>query len=441
MTARALFEDYFSEGKLKSIYWDYVLFSRATGIDNLSHQRFERKLGSEVQIIINKALSQSYSFTKYKLKLISKGRGKIPREISIPTIRDRIALRALCDFLMDCYQDSIQFQPPQLIVREIKDELTGTYDGFIKLDVENFYPSIKHDELIKRLRGKIRDPEILSFIRSAISTPTVARSKDFDSSTTIGVPQGLAVSNILSGIYLINIDRYLSGRTDISYRRYVDDVFIFCNYSSAVQISNEIIKRFSRIGLKIYDPTGPTEKSRIGRISESFDYLGYNFSDGAITAKHASVEKLKESLVSIFTSYKHAENKNEKFLEWRLNLRITGCIYKNKAKGWMFFYSEINNTSALWDLDRYVNKLLHRFNVNIDIKRFKRTYYEANFRKQTTTYIPNFDNFSFNQMRVVLQTYFQVNTSGFTNRKIEYQFKKRIDREVKDLETDVQDFS
>ena len=41
----------------------------------------------------------TYAFSKYKQKLISKGAGKAPREISIPTTRDRVALRALSDFL------------------------------------------------------------------------------------------------------------------------------------------------------------------------------------------------------------------------------------------------------------------------------------------------------------------------------------------------------
>lgn len=441
MAVKDRFEYFFSEEYLHRTYEDNIVLSSASGIDNLSQRQFWPRLNDEVRIVSRKVLDDRYQFTKYKLKLISKGRGKVPREISIPTIRDRIALRALCDFLVERYGSAVKFDLPQNMVKSAKGGIeSGKYSGFIKLDVSNFYPSISHQELFKRLRKRIRNPEIIRFIQDAISTPTVSKPKSTDKRQSSGVPQGLSISNILAAIYLLNIDRYFGDLKGVAYHRYVDDVFILCNYDDVYDISAEVVKRFRRIGLNIHDPLKVPEKSVIGKIGERFDYLGYQFDGPVISPRDASIEKLKESLVSIFTSYKHSKTKSQEFLLWRLNLRITGCVFQNKAKGWMFFFSEINNEKILHNLDRHIQKLMGRFGVAITPKRFVRSYYEIKHAKYETKYIPNFDNYTIEQMTEVLEKYFGKSTSMLTEEEVKYEFNKRIERQVRDLLTDVQDF-
>jgi len=442
MTVRERFEHHFSEDNLKSLYLEFVALSAATGIDNLNQKSFWPRLDEQAKIISKKVLADTYKFTKYKLRLVSKGRGKVPREISIPTIRDRIALRALCDFLGERYRGSVSFELPQHMVRKVKDEIQSKkYTGFVKLDVSKFYPTIRHEGLSSRLRRKIRNPEIIQFIENAIKTPTVVKSQPTDKAIAVGVPQGLSISNVLAAIYLLNIDKKLSGDTNITYHRYVDDVFILCDYQSVSEVSDNVIKMFRKIGLAIHDPKKAPDKSVIGKIGEDFDYLGYRFKGELISPRLASIEKLKDSLVSIFTSYKHSKTKSIGFLTWRLNLRITGCIFQNKSKGWMFFFSEINDESILHNLDRHVSKLAARFGVDITPKRFVRTYYEIKFARSETKYIPNFDKYTLDQKKDVLITYFDKKVDLMTDEDIDYEFRKRIVKQVRDLLTDVQDFS
>ncbi len=165
---------------------------------------------------------------------------------------------------------------------------------------------------------------------SAISSPTVSASGSSEDQDKKGVPQGIAVSNILAAIYLSNIDKELTAADNIKYYRYVDDVLIFCSLADTEKISEQVIYKFNEIGLEIHDPAHSSEKSSIGPLDDGVEYLGYKFSEENITARSGSIERLKGSLVSIFTSYKHSKKKSEVFLLWRLNLRITGCIYKNK---------------------------------------------------------------------------------------------------------------
>lgn len=443
MTIRDKFESYFTEDYLKQIFVDHVIYSSASGIDNLDQYAFRSMRDEQVEILSRKVIAGTYNCSKYKLKLISKGRGKVPREISIPTIRDRIALRALCDFLSELYKSTIDFNLPQNIAKKVKvDVSSGVYDGYIKLDVSNFYPSIKHAELLKRLKRKIRhNSEIINFISSAITTPTVSHSKSNDKLADVGVPQGLAISNILAAIYLINIDKFLNSYPNIKYYRYVDDVLIFCEYAKAESIAKEVIQRFLKIGLEIHDPKKSPDKSKISKISSSFDYLGYQFKGELVSARIGSIDKLRTSLVNIFTAYKHSKNKSEKFLLWRLNLRVTGCIFQSKSKGWLFFFAEINDESLLHQLDYYVSKLVSRFDVKISPKKFVRAFKELKNRKYETTYIPNFDNYDTSQMKSVLTDYFGKNISGLTDEEVEYEFHKRISKQVKDLLEDIKSFS
>ncbi len=442
MTIQQQFDKHFSKENLKRIFVEHIAYSSATGIDNLDQYAFRRQLDDQVEILSRKILAGSYQFTKYKLKLVSKGQNKAPREISIPTVRDRIAMRAICNFLTEIYEGIIEFNLPQKVIKKVKHDITSkTYTGVIKLDVSNFYPTIKHNELRSRLGKKIRSNNIKDVLFSAITSPTVSVSKSNDILSQRGVPQGLAISNILSAIYLVNIDKHFGDCTNLKYYRYVDDVVIFCDFNDAEKIAKDVRTQFSRIGLKMYDPKKRPDKSTIERLGQEFDYLGYKFTGNLVSARIGTIERLKHSIVSIFTSYKHSQQKSEEFLLWRLNLRITGCIFDNKSKGWLFFFSEINDNSLLHTLDHYIKKLLRRFDVNITPKKFVRAFKELSHRKYETQYIPNFDNYDLAQKKKVLVDYFKVDVSTLKTIEIEYEFNKRINKQVKDLLVDVQNFA
>jgi hypothetical protein len=349
-------------------------------------------------------------------------------------------LRALCDFLIECYKDQIKPRLPQNIVRSIKGEIRSEkFDGFVRLDVSDFYPTIKHLKLSERLRQKISNANIITFIESAIKTATVFKSSSTDKFSNRGVPQGLSISNILAEIYLLDIDKYMLKYSGIVYQRYVDDILILCDEKKAEEISCEVIEKFRQIELEIHDPKNTSGKSVIGKMDEKFNYLGYEFKGKNIKPREASIEKLKESLASIFTGYKYSKTKSKTFLLWRLNLRITGCIFQNKSRGWMFFFSEINDESILHNLDRYVEKLASRFHVTISTNKFVKTYYEIKHSKYNTKYIPNFDKYTLEQMKEVLKTYFSMkNVDSLADEKVKYEFERRIDKQVKDLLIDVQ---
>lgn len=440
---RNQFDGYFSIDNLFRIFQEIIVYSGGTGIDNINQYSFRKQLGEQIPILSRKMIAGNYVFTKYKLNLLSKGRGKAPREISIPTIRDRIALRAMCDFLQERFQDSVHFDLPQSVIKQIKEDIAlGEYSGFIKLDVSNFYPSINHKLLEKQLDKRIRKhPDIKKVIFSAVTAPTVVESKKNDELSGQGVPQGLSISNILAAIYMQDLDKYLKDIEGATSFRYVDDVLILCDYDQAKDLSKNVIEKFAAYDLNIHCPIEMPHKSKIGRLSDEFDYLGYDFEGARISVKSGSIEKIKASLVGLFTSYKYSEAQSDEFLMWRLDLRITGCIFENKSKGWLFFFSEINDEELLHKLDHFVKKLCKRFNVDINPKKFVRAFKEISHRKYQTKYVPNFDEYSIEQKGKTLAKYFSYDLSKMQPEDIDYAFHKKVHRQIKDLESDIKDFS
>ncbi|WP_368449656.1 hypothetical protein [Cobetia amphilecti] len=94
-TVKQDFHDCFSYENLKNIFLEDVKLSNVMGVDNITPAVFERELEGNIKLIERKVIDGTYRFTRYKEKVISKGAKKLPRVVYIPTIRDRITLKAL----------------------------------------------------------------------------------------------------------------------------------------------------------------------------------------------------------------------------------------------------------------------------------------------------------------------------------------------------------
>ncbi|WP_246765871.1 RNA-directed DNA polymerase, partial [Pseudomonas syringae] len=178
---------------------------------------------AELDHIVEKVHRGEYSFTAYKEKLILKGASSPPRQISIPTARDRIVLRALCNCLSEVFPTA-KLTLPQIVIDSLKTALnSGLHAEYAKIDLKSFYPSIPHELVAAATRKKIQKPEFRQLITNALTTPTVPESKGSKGADrpTVGVPQGLAISNVLAEIALQGIDTLFESRTGIWYKRYV----------------------------------------------------------------------------------------------------------------------------------------------------------------------------------------------------------------------------
>lgn len=447
MSASKIFIRKFQVKNIKKNYFEKIVYKCTPGIDKINRTSFETRIDEYVTIISTKALTGNYKFIPYKEKLISKGYDKPPRQISIPTIRDKVTLNLLNECLSKVFENNINNKIIQTLVNELKDSiLSDNFDFFIKIDIKNFFPSIPHDKLMKLIRKKIRKKEILKLIEDSLKTPTIPFPTKTHSPNIVGIPQGISISSILANIYLSDIDNNFSvPNTDFKYFRYVDDILILCKNTNVTDIKYDILTRLKNLGLE----TSPT-KYKEAEITEGFSYLGYFYkeigNEFGFSVRDESVKRFEESIIKIFSEYKfNNKNGSEKFL-WKLNKKITGCVFENKKYGWLFFYSQIDDQKLLYHLDWFIQKLCKQIaldpNVKNKIKRFVRTYHEIVFNLKNTNYIPNFDDFDLDTQRSVLRDVFDVrDVSKLTDNEITKKFKKNIFKFVKELEKDVQNIS
>jgi len=459
MSASKYFAQEYTPDRLRELYDEYISLTSAIGVDRLSRIIFERSLDDEISLISAKVAAGTYRFSQYKEKLISKGAGKNPRVISIPTYRDRIALRALCNVLKRTFASNLNVKLPQHTIADLRIGLgSGKYSHFIKLDVQNFYPSISHDVLETVLKRKIRKNEVHHLIRTAIESPTVAFPDRTKPKETKGVPQGLSISNILAEIYLSKFDKWASTIPTAQYFRYVDDILILTE-GDPVELFDDISARLSLDYHLDVHSLHPFGKSMTGKITDQFNFLGYDFKQTKASVKQDSIRRLEASLAKIFTTYKYRRavaianpspgeskamlDKARRIFTWRLNLRITGCLFDEVRRGWVFYFSQIDDAALaqLHHLDKTIKVLCQRFAfvpAAGELKSFVRSFHESQRSNLTHRYIPNFDTTSIEEQRKLLKLYGMENVDLMTDVQANRAFKRRIRRETSELEQDIQ---
>lgn len=437
-TSSRVFAQHFSEDALQEIVDLHLKDGVARGVDGTGYDGFMARRDDEVRLISRRALTGSYRFSPYRQKLLLKDAFSPPRQVSIPTLRDRVALRALNNFLSDIFHDCRPQHSHPIItsvlssVAEMRED-----DCFIKLDIQSFYDAINHEVLLKTLRSRMRTENPLSMISSALKTPTgatVASKK----ANEIGVPQGLSISNILSSIYLRTIDDRYGSMLGLKYHRYVDDVLCICAGGEAEHIAKDISKRLKREKKLSCHPLG-TGKSSICEPGSSVLYLGYSIGGDKVTVRQETEKKLMTSIMEIIFG---ATSDNVAQAIWRANLRITGCRFFDSTVGWMFYFSQINDISLLTKMDVQIRQAaVRKFGQERanNIKRLVKAYHQIKHHYRDSTYFPNFDTYSREQKIAHLQLLapgrFR-DLEAKSDQQISRIFGASVWREVKRMERD-----
>ena len=396
-----LFKKLFSPKSLFDVYTERFSKSAAKGLDRINGMQYSNRARKELKKVSEKCLNGSFRFTPYLEKLKSKGRGKKPRVISIPTIRDRVVLKQLNVFLCEVFPNCVPKSIASTYIRSISDDLKGVTPDDIYVcscDIEGFYDNINKHRLKKILSKEIRSKRALDLIVHSLLTPTTSdnvnkkmRKIFFDNEK--GVPQGLSISNILASIYLQGVDNEML-KFDVTYYRYVDDVLMYGNYDDVNSAYHSLRRRLKYRGLNTHPPSSP--KTHLGFLNESFSFLGYVFKENVITVRDSTVASFMKSIASRFSDYLHNKNKRlnkythltsddlkDIFLE-ELNDKLTGANIEKKRYGWVAYYSNINDLSLLHKIDFIISEMFKRLDdfdncAPEGLKKVARAYYEMKF--------------------------------------------------------------
>lgn len=441
MRAADTFALRFTSANLKMLYITKVGIDPTPGLDKVSGSKFEESLDENIEVILRKTFNRTYRFTSYKQKLFSKGKDSKPREICMPSVRDKLTLSALSQVIDDVYGSDCMTPQPQLLIDAVRKKVqSGSFDTFVKIDIKGFYSSIDHGKLMRFIRRRIRKPEVLHLIEEAIRTPSSTYVSRATSARDRGVPEGLSISNKLANVYASGIDKVFKERADCAYFRYVDDILIFCNTNNFEAIRLAARKAIGKLGLELNQ-----KKCKAGLLaSDEFGYLGYVFQpSGHITVRRSSILSIERALESMFRQY---SDDKAVYWRWKLNLRITGCRIGDgeglfERYGWLHYFSRIDDVRLLHHLDWLVNKFFDKYSIEKpeDIKSFRKAFYELSFKASSTRYIPTFSpNTPIDtKRRMLAEVFSELDVGSLDDEEVSRLFNRRIRREARRLERDI----
>ncbi len=172
----------------------------------------------------------------------------------------------------------------------------------------------------------------------AVATPTGATK----SPNSKGIPQGLSISGALSALYMLRFDMLQLSRNP-NYFRYVDDILLICNARVADDSLKAIGRALSSRGLIIHQK-GVAGKTEINPVEDGVDFLGYRICIDRVSIRQSSYRRMFKNLLKVITDYRYRRDAGR--LEFRLNLKITGCIVDGRRRGWMMFFSHTEDVDS-----------------------------------------------------------------------------------------------
>ncbi|MFG0787840.1 reverse transcriptase domain-containing protein [Delftia tsuruhatensis] len=398
-----LFESLFSATALEAVFEEKFASTTGKGIDRLNGFQFAINAKALLANASAKCNFGTYRFSPFLEVLKTKGRDKNPRLIGIPTVRDRVVLHQLNKFLATLYPERVPKNVASTFVREISNDLKGkspTETWICSTDIKTFYDSIQRDLTLEVLAKRVKSQRALKLIGHALATPTVPKNtkknRHSDYRTEVGVPQGLAISNILASIYMQDVDEIMP-EMGITYYRYVDDVLMYGDYESVQKAFASLRERLKQRGLSLH-PIG-SGKSHMHQLSMPFGYLGYTFDWPLISVRDSTTERFLLSIAAKFSDYKHNKMRRlerfkyltpdrlKKIFILELNERITGAISQKKRYGWIAYFNQISDLKLLHHIDKAIENMFKRMpdfycKAPADLKKLRRAYFEMKFNPQ-----------------------------------------------------------
>ncbi len=211
------------------------------------------------------------------------GRPKERRPLSIPRVRDRILQTAARLVLEPIFEASFLpcsygFRPKRSAhqaLESIRKEVNAGSRWIVEVDFRDFFGSLDPDLLLGLVARRISDRRMLRLIRKWMRAGVMEDGVTI--STATGVPQGGAISPLLSNIYGHALDALWAKEASHlgTIVRYADDAVILCRSEADAQKAYRWLQGRAQALKLVLHP----DKTRIVDLREGadgFDFLGFH---------------------------------------------------------------------------------------------------------------------------------------------------------------------
>jgi RNA-directed DNA polymerase len=257
----------------------------APGIDGVTFEAVEAE-GTEqfLDRLREELVQRTYRPQPARKVEIPKGNGKM-RQLSIPSIRDRVvqgALKLILEpiFEADFQPGSFGYRPKKsahAAIRRVQGAVLEGKTYVIDFDLRAYFDTVRHHIVLGKVARRVDDDAILWLLKLLL-----------DGSGKQGVPQGGVISPLLSNLYLNEVDKMLERAkavtryerwTPVEYARFADDLVILVDSHRRQQWLREAVEKRLRQELAKLQVEVNEEKSRKVDLQrgESFGFLGFEF--------------------------------------------------------------------------------------------------------------------------------------------------------------------
>jgi group II intron reverse transcriptase/maturase len=346
--------------------WTQVKANRgAPGVDSETIEGIVSR-GEEEQMLSQlqeQLRGKNYRFDPVRRVDIPKPKGGT-RPLGIATVRDRVvqtAMKLVLEpiFEADFHPCSYGYRPQRsakMASVAIREDLYARAWGVVEIDFRSYFTTIPHDKLMILIKQRVVDGSMLRLIKQSLTVEVAYQGKV--EPTVVGVPQGSPISPLYSNIYLNLLDQVWHKRgypekLGASLHRYADDAILVCR-KSAEQALEAFAAIASRMGLTIN-----REKTRITKLTEGFDFIGFQF------VKRRSPKSGKWSIY-IFPSKAAQRNIRRRikyFTKRRAPMTSAGFVEQvnRTVRGWVNYFRHTNASQAFRGLQRFINTRFRRF--------------------------------------------------------------------------------
>lgn len=295
MRKRSLF-DYLCQSHTLLNAWKVVKQKGSSGgLDGISIELFDDKLDIYLTELKQELLTQTWQPEPYLRISIPKKENE-RRILGLLCIKDKIVQQAIKQLLEPRFEklfvsNSYGYRPEKGHSRAVRFAKSccqnKAYPFALRLDIDNYFDTVNHELLFKRVYPLIADDEIFRLVQLCVKMGMVNKQMKW-TEISQGVPQGAVLSPLLANFYLHSFDQFVLSRTKM-YVRYADDFIILCtSREDAEKLLSECSAFLEqRLKLKLNTPV-------ISEVKDGIEFLGITISNRNLSL---SADK-KEQLVS-----------------------------------------------------------------------------------------------------------------------------------------------
>ena len=177
-------------------------------------------------------------------------------------------------------------------IRQVAEHLPQ--HGFVlRTDVKSYYASIDHLLLLDRLANHIDDKAVMNLLGQYLRRSICDGGNYIDIER--GISLGCPLSPLMAAFYLHELDEQFA-QNNLFYVRFMDDILILAPTRWKIRKAMAVVKAvLSRLYLAAHP-----DKTFIGRVTRGFDFLGYHFRDGVLSAAGKTVARMKECIARLY---------------------------------------------------------------------------------------------------------------------------------------------